>query len=185
MEADYTKQLMEIVQALNRPTFPPWAAAALSAGLGFFGGTSTQLFMAWFNVRRQRYYLRKVLYADLGEKFLSLHRVVFPKLHENPNGIGAFGFQAREHARKTPDLYLSLTEYHRVEDAYEDLANLSGSRSDKINDAILFVDKFAEEVEAGGFEKAFFSKALGTKRGDFASAIAHVSARNKEFESGN
>jgi len=69
---DYTPQLEQIVNALNRPTIPTWLIAILSAFLGFLISIPTQLFQHWYSDRRARGKMRIIIYSELGSMYSNL-----------------------------------------------------------------------------------------------------------------
>jgi hypothetical protein len=82
MVPDYTWQLNQIVQALNRPAMPTWLIAVLSASLGVFGGMMGKFFETWLQGVNQRRAMRRVLYKDIAYSFGPMSVIMAPREYE-------------------------------------------------------------------------------------------------------
>ena len=69
MQADYTKQLTDIITALNRPMMPGWQIALLGALVGVIGSGLVQVLLRSIDERRERGRLRRIVYCELAEIF--------------------------------------------------------------------------------------------------------------------
>jgi hypothetical protein len=69
---DYSKQLDEIVKALNRPATPQWQIALFSALLGLVVGVVGPSLMDF----RRRDQMRRVLYLDLIDMFWAVKNIM-------------------------------------------------------------------------------------------------------------
>ena len=67
---DYSKQLEQIANALNRPSTPAWILSLGSAALGFVFGLLGQQLQVWLGNRRDEKAMRRVLYQEIGTSYI-------------------------------------------------------------------------------------------------------------------
>jgi len=115
---DYTKQLDQIVSALNHRGIPEWFWGAL---VGWVLGIASTMIAEWFKAWTKRRTMRRMLYREMAENYGKLkftrHRAMKPaeeKLMKNiPLEFGAY-----EWAIANRDLFEGLTELVDVEAVY-------------------------------------------------------------------
>lgn len=137
---DYTKQLNDIIKALNHPGPPywqPWVLAAFSVFLGIIGGIIGRFLEPWISDFHTKRRLRRVLYADISRMVMvadfvspppaaSGLQAVSQHLHESQiqylkSGIN---FDNEAHLKSNPDVYLQLPEKVAADHIYLSLHEL-------------------------------------------------------------
>lgn len=73
---DYSKQLAQIIQALNRPSWPVWEVALFTSLLAFVFGLLGQFCLMLMTDRYRRHQLQAVLYRDLAALFFRVHMIM-------------------------------------------------------------------------------------------------------------
>jgi len=125
MQADYTKQLDEIVRILSKPTGPPWwvtsvSTAAFSFLLGI-GGAFIGILLADSYKRRK---LRRVLYANLIELFQIVTSILHVAVGDSEGERrdrqikqirAELKFDGRNILKQNQDLYVTLEEHRPAE----------------------------------------------------------------------
>lgn len=120
---DYSRQLGEIVKALNKPTTPTWIIALTSTSLGVVGA----FIGLWLGDFHKRYKLRRVLYRELIGMFSLVDGVLGQTQIEDEHQRGKWQadeirahltFQSQEYLRANQDLYISLAEHSTAEVLY-------------------------------------------------------------------
>jgi hypothetical protein len=113
VQADYTKQLDEIVRILSKPTAPAWVTPLVSMIFGIAGA----LIGLWLNDFYKRFKLRRVLYRNLVSLFQGLDRI---QTFSNPAEIkNEMKFDAQAFLKANQELYVSLAEHETAEFLYD------------------------------------------------------------------
>ncbi len=183
MLAEYTKQLNEIAQSLNR--MPPWwqnqwILATFSTTLGFLGGMLGQVFYHWLNALpalalplplptgyaqwSKLRLVRRILYEDIVDVFLMLAAL---KKRTNPS-LQEYQRVLKEHPstevylRTNNDLYILLRERLAAENIYGlyRAAHLAENRSDYAFDTDILLKEAAASIHDDVFHMALFKKYL-------------------------
>lgn len=133
MVADYSKQLTDIANALNRPTTPTWLVAGLSVLSGSLLSLAAQWYLLRANDSYKRHKMRRILYAELSSLYESsrsnFNHIL--KISRQPNVPGGFDeaallrnlksslhFRGQEYAVSNIETYLQLEERNSLESLY-------------------------------------------------------------------
>lgn len=133
---DYTPQLEQIINALNRPTIPSWLIAILSALLGFLVSIPTQLFQHWYADRRARSKMRIIIYSELGSMYSNLVHFyrVKTELPENKDiewrkkqlKENFLKFEGEKYAAENKDVFFGLKERPTITSLYSAIRDVFG-----------------------------------------------------------
>lgn len=119
---DYTKQLDQIVKALNRPSLPTWIVAVLSVALGFVGSILVQLFQRYLAESRAKDRMRRVIYPDLAEMYWSagiqLDQTGVEDASRRSRLATSLRFQGEKYADDDRATFLTLREYAWLESCW-------------------------------------------------------------------
>jgi hypothetical protein len=171
---DYSKQLAEIVQALNRPSWPAWEVALFTSLLAFTFGLLGQFALMRMTDRYRRGQLRAHLYRDLAGLFFCVHRIMDVKPEQIPWEDKAgwikdqlkrqLLFRGEKECLDNQRLYMQLREricsdelyarFHRIVDELE-----QGPGAVNINTRGA-LRTFASYVHQGELEEQCFTKYL-------------------------
>lgn len=177
---DYSKQLAEIVQALNRPSWPAWEVALFTSLLAFLFGLVGQFFLMLMTDRYRRRQLQAVLYRDLAALFFRVHMIMDMKPEQIPwddkmawikdqlkRGLL---FRGEKECVDNQRLYTQLRErtdgetlyasFHRIIDELE-----TGSGAININTRSA-LKTFAMLVREGELQPKYFRRFLRKKSAD-------------------
>jgi hypothetical protein len=123
---DYSKPLQDIAAALSRPTTPAWLMAVASSILGFASAFALQFVQQRLVERSKRERMRRLLYVDLAELFLTVEEIMeFRQMEESDRWrwqkeqLKLFvGFKGEKHLRENEDVYVQLAERPSADYAY-------------------------------------------------------------------
>jgi hypothetical protein len=112
MQADYSKQLTEIVSALNRPAMPTWIVALIGAGIGALLTFSGQMLIRFVENSWEIRKFRRVLYRDIAAMFFAVaHAEHFNSEKDAREVIGMeLHFDAEEFLKRDQKIYMQLSE---------------------------------------------------------------------------
>jgi hypothetical protein len=131
VEPDYSQQLDQIVNALNRPGLPTWVIAMLSATLGFLASVLSQLFQHRFAEVVSRTNMRRVIYPDLGSMYSNANHFLHLETTQTDREqwdrwrrtrLASFlRFEGERYAHENRATYLQLAEYPHLDNCYSAL----------------------------------------------------------------
>jgi hypothetical protein len=179
---DYTQQLAEIVQALNRPSTPTWLVAVIGSAVGATGAIAAQILRAWYDEHRANTRMRRRLYTDLADLFLKAD--FFRSLSHETEEWRQSQFKhhlhlnAIENIIRTPDVYLEQYERRSAEMLYISFKRIIEDPQDETVRTALSM--FAEHVHDGFLKKELFKRFMEKK-----AEAATVLTRAEEIYSEN
>ena len=133
---DYSRQLDQIVKALNRGVMPTWLVAVISVVLGsVLGPICHHIFTEHVNKQR----MRRVIYPDLADMYSKAHHFYPLKTNLDPTGdqdwrlarLKSFlRFAGEKYAKDNRAVYLQLPEYPHLDCIYSALRSAVGDEVD-------------------------------------------------------
>ena len=188
MPPDYSKQLDAIVAALNHPTLPAWAIAALSALLGMIGGILAQTVLLRVTDRHHRNRMRRVLYTALGGYFMFIYSTLTDDHYSGDTKLAwqqdqfekRITFSGEDYMRKQPDIYVQLSEHRAAEELYRWLHNTVDKTKSGCSNPDMFCQIFSEYVTDGFLPEKRFKEYGGSDH--TAKLIAKVREARAKLE---
>jgi hypothetical protein len=183
---DYTPQLEQIVQALNRPLVPTWLIAIMSALLGFFVSIFSQVFQHWYSEYRARRKMRMIVYSELGAMYSNLVHFYNLKTHPPEQEDIAWRkkqlnerflkFEGEKYAEDHKDVFVQLKERSIIVQIYSAIREVFGPEEEYgffINTG-LAIEIIEDEVRLNYLPKRFVNRYMNDKD---ITAIAEANKR--------
>ena len=187
---DYSRQLDEIIKILNHPATPAWLIAAFSAVLGVVGGLVGQSLQLLATDAYRRYKMRRVLYLDLADMFLTVDSIMrFTELpdpdrwHWQEDQLrNSLLFRGEKYCLDNHEIYMQLPERLVGEALYSRFHRILDEEHSMNVNTDLALRMFANFVSQGGLKFKYFKRFLGSRRAVALSrAFDHHQTRDEEL----
>jgi hypothetical protein len=186
---DYSRQLEEIVKAMNRPTTPVWRVAVFSAFVGLVFGIVAQFLVMLITDLYRRYKMRRVLYCDLAGMFWAVENIMavtdVPEddrwRWQRAQLTKALLFRGEKYCLDTPELYMQLPERYAGEMLYPYFHQILDDDKWLNVNTSLALSAFSHVVHSGTLKPMYLRLFLGRKEaGDLRRSAELRYTQNQE-----